>query len=64
MENIKPEVHVDTNIELENIRCCICFRRNTKENKKCLCSRCCNRIIIFTKTIKKPLHSFKKCFTE
>ena len=58
MENLKPE------LEIDRIRCCICFKRKTKEDKTFQCSKCCNRRIIFIKAIKKPLHSLNRFFTE
>ena len=64
MENIKPEVHIDPEKEIERIRCCKCFTKNTKDNKRCICSKCCNRRIVLTKIIKKPLHSLKRFFTD
>ena len=60
---VKAEVHVDPT--LDNVRCCFCcWKRNVKENKRFKCSTCCNRKIIFERSINRAVKHLSRFFTD
>ena len=64
MDTIKPELNIVPVIDIDDIRCCMCLRRNTKDNKTHECCKCCNRRIIFESALKTSIKPLKRIITK
>ena len=66
--NEAPKAEIDPELNDNDIKCCLfcCWRRNNnvKDRKKVSCSKCCNRKIIFNRSINRVIKTFSRFYTD